>query len=474
MQVSPGCAILAPRPTLIATRTAFPVPLFEMPQPKFLPVQGTVSYLSHDGRGVVRIEDRVYFVAGALRGEEIEFVPRKKRRGQFTGDLKSVITASPDRVTPRCNYFGVCGGCTYQHLSESVQVAEKQQILLDTLRKIGRVTPDSILAPLSGDPWGYRRKARPGCKYVEKKGGILVGFREQGTSYLTSLRHCDALEPRLSALLDPLHTLIAGLSCFNQVPQIEMAAADNAVSLVIRHLAVFTADDLEKLKHFARHHQIQLLLQSAGPDSIVPLWPENPEKLQYRLSNYDLVLEFTASDFVQVNGQVNEMMIEQAIEQLALRPELTVLDLFCGLGNFTLPLAKKCASVVGVEGDPTLVEKGKFNAGRNNMQNVRFEAMDLHSEKVAELTMFPADRVLLDPPRSGALEVVTHLVPELKPQVIVYVSCNPATLARDADILVHHNGYRLAAAGAINMFPHTAHIEAMATFILPSPTSSQV
>jgi len=432
-------------------------------------LNGVVEDLSHDGRGVVKIESKVYFVPGALPGESIRFSPRKKRKGQFSGDLVSVDLASSNRVDPRCKYFGVCGGCTLQHLSDEAQLLIKQEMLLETLSRIGRVKPARVLIPIGSDVWGYRRKARPGCKVVPKKGGVLVGFREQGSSFLTSLQQCDTLDSRLSGLLEPLHHLVAAMSCAYKIPQIEMAAGDNGVSLVLRHLEVLQERDLLVIKEFAQEHEVNFFLQPKGLNSIYPLWPEEPTPLFYALSSFNLEIQFAATDFIQVNQKVNERMIEAAIEALDLTSNSNVLDLFCGLGNFTLPIATKCTNVVGVEGEQALIDKANINIARNsqrhNFDHLRFEKMDLHNEQVINLANLSCDRMLLDPPRSGAMDVVMHLVPLVMPEVLVYVSCNPATLARDAEILVHQHGYVLENAGAINMFPHTAHIESMAKFV---------
>ncbi len=423
--------------------------------------------LSHDGHGVIKIDQKVYFVPGALPGETIEFIPQKKRKGKFSGQLISIQSRSPDRVDPECEYFGICGGCTLQHLSPDKQIDYKRNILIENLGRIGKVSPEQQLPVISAGHWSYRRKARPGCKFVEKKGGILVGFREQGSSFLTSLKYCKTLDSRLSDLLGPFHTLIAQLSCYNQIPQLEIAAADNAVALILRHLSPLTEDDRKLLTEFAQFHGVQLFLQSGGLHTVSPLWPLIPESLYYLLPDYDLKLEFSVTDFVQVNAGVNQLMIKQALKLLAPKSGDIVLDLFCGLGNFSLPIARSGAQVVGIEGEQTLVAKAKANAVLNHLLDVKFETMNLHGETVAELAGTDANKILLDPPRSGALDVVIHLIPLLYPEKIVYVSCNPSTLARDAEILVHQHGYQLSCAGAIDMFPHTAHIESMAVFVRP-------
>lgn len=426
--------------------------------------QAVVEGLSHDGRGVVKHDGKVYFVPQALPGEKIEFEPFKKRRGQFSGKLVEVMVASPHRIQPECEYFGTCGGCSLQHLSADQQLFDKQKTLVDSLVKIGKVAPENILSSVTGDVWHYRRKARPGVKYVPKKGGVLVGFREPGSHYLTSLRHCKTLDRRLSGLLDPIHDLVSKLSCYQQIPQIEFAAADNATALVLRHLQPLLERDLDFLRDFAQQFQVHLYLQPKGLDSVYPLWPVEPEPLFYLLPQFDLHIEFSATDFVQINGQVNEALIDLAVTLLEPSSSDRVLDLFCGLGNFTLPLAMSGAEIVGVEGEQTLVNKGINNAKLNQIDNVEFKLMDLFGESIMDLGTSKFTKVLLDPPRSGALNVVTDLMPKIQPRRIVYVSCNPSTLARDAGILVHQHEYRLTHAGVIDMFPHTAHVESIAVF----------
>ena len=427
-------------------------------------LEADVVDLTHDGEGVLKIAERVYFVPGALPGERVRFTAGSKRRGKFIGRLEEILQASPHRTDPECAYFGVCGGCTLQHLDVAKQRESKEKILLDNLERIGRVTPALVLPLLSGNPWHYRRKARPGCKHVPGKGGILVGFRERGLSYLTSLRSCLTLDARLAGLLDPLHELIAGLDCARQVPQLEFAAGDNAVAIVLRHLVPLTGQDVDRLTKFAREQSVQMQVQPAGPDSIRPLWPLDPVPLQYRLTDYDVTLEFAPTDFIQVNGGVNVAMVRQAMDLLRPEPGDHVLDLFCGLGNFTLPMARLGARVTGVEGEPSLVDKGAANARANGLDNIDFLGMDLYAGEMDALANLECSKLLLDPPRSGALEVVENLVGQAAPDRIVYVSCNPATLARDAGILVHRHGYVLSHAGAIDMFPHTSHVESMAVF----------
>ena len=448
------------------------VQVIPMPAPKknsTAILEADVDDLTHAGEGVVKIGGRVYFVPGVLPGEAIRFTAGRKRRGKFNGRLQEILRVSPHRVEPACTYFGVCGGCTFQHLAEDRQRESKEKILLDNLERIGRTVPGTVLPPLSGETWHYRRKARPGCKFVPGKGGILVGFREQGSSYLTSLRHCLTLDDRLSALLDPLHELIAGLHCARQVPQLEFAAGDDAVAVVLRHLVPLTGEDVDRLKAFAEQQSVQLHVQPSGLDSIRPLWPEDPEPLAYALTDYDVRLEFAPADFIQVNGGVNAAMVRQGMDLLRPAPGEHVLDLFCGLGNFTLPMARLGARVTGVEGDSSLVARGAANARANGLEGAEFLSMDLCSGDMAPLAELGFNKLFLDPPRSGALEVIQGLVGQAMPERIVYVSCNPATLARDAEVLVHRHGYVLSHAGAIDMFPHTAHVESMAVFQRPPP-----
>ncbi len=426
------------------------------------------SNLAHDGRGVIKHNDKVYFVDGVLADEEVIFTPLHKKRGQFSGRLDQVVSASPDRVAPPCEYFGVCGGCSLQHLAPEAQIKFKAQTLEQNLTRIAKVAPIQwLLAPIQDALWHYRRKARPGVKFVPKKGGVMIGFREKGTSYITSLQHCLTLDKQISELLPALHQLVANCSIYNQVPQIEVAAADNALALVVRHLAPVGANDLAALKQFAKQYAVQLFLQPAGLDSIHPLYPEVPEPLYYKLDQYGLKLEFLPTDFLQVNARVNAQMVDLAFQLLELEENDSVLDLFCGLGNFTLPIATRAAKVLGIEGEQSLVDRARHNAAINHITAAKFACANLHAEDAEK--HLPADgfnKLLLDPPRSGAALMVERYVPILRPELIVYVSCNPATLARDAATLVHQQGYVLEKVGAIDMFPHTAHVESIAVFRL--------
>lgn len=427
-------------------------------------LRGVVDDLSHDVRGVVRVDGKVYFVEGALPGEEIVFTRQKRHRRHEIGRLDDVVVPSPERVIPPCEYFGTCGGCALQHLASSAQVDYKQRTLLENLERIGHVRPQSLLAPITGPVTGYRRKARLGIRHVPKKGGVLVGFRERNKSYITSLAHCLALDPAVSALLPALHGLVESLSCYDRLPQIEVARGDTVTAMVFRHLVPLTDDDHQRLAAFATAHDVDVYLQPAGPDSVAALPGTVPRPLRYRLDG-DLCVTFQPTDFVQVNATVNEKLVAQAITLLDPEPGDTVLELFCGIGNFSLPLARRCGSLVGVEASEMMVARATQNARDNGLEHARFVAADLYQDPLERLSGEARGALMfLDPPRSGALEVVRDLVPVLAPRRIVYVSCNPSTLARDAGLLVGRDGYRLAAAGAVDMFPHTAHVESIAVF----------
>jgi 23S rRNA (uracil1939-C5)-methyltransferase len=420
--------------------------------------------LSHDGRGVARDgSGKTVFVHGALPGEVVMARVTSSRKNHSEGDTLEVIEASPDRVPPRCAHFGVCGGCSLQHLRSDAQVAAKQQALLDAFSHIGKVQPGRLLDPLVNDkPWGYRRKARLGVKYVAKKGKVLVGFRERGTPYVTDLTECHVLHPMIAGLLEPLARLIDGLSIRERVPQIEVAMDDEQLVLIFRLLDPPSSIDLDALGSFGRHHGVFVYLQPGGPDTVAPL--ADRAELAYALPAFGLSLAFLPSDFTQVNSDINRQMVDRAVDLLEVGAGDQVLDLFCGVGNFTLPLATRAQRVVGVEGDAGLVARARANAERNGLDNVAFHVANLYEDLERPPWLgeqYP--KVLLDPPRSGALEMLEHL-PRLGARRLVYVSCYPGTLARDAGELVHKHGYQLAAAGVMDMFPHTAHVESIALF----------
>ncbi len=428
-------------------------------------LEARVEDLTHDGCGVVKVDGKVYFVNGVLPEEQIRFIPGKKRKGKHQGELETILDPSGQRIEPECEYFGICGGCALQHAKSASQLKFKEKILFDNLERIGRVKVENIIPSIQGKPWHYRRKARLGIKYVPKKGGILVGFRERSSSFITSLMHCKTLDTRIADLLPALHELLSGMSQNNRIPQIEVAVGDNEIALVLRHLEPLSPGDFELLTEFATNTRVSMYSQSAGPDSITPIWPESPGLLKYRLENFDLNLEFGPMDFTQVNSEVNQLMVSLAVTYIDPQPADKILDLFCGLGNFTLALGRSGAHVVGIEGDAPLVARGTSNAKLNKLENVSFQNLNLHSEGLTQkIENQRFNKMLLDPPRSGAFDVVSDLVPVIRPEKLVYISCNPATLARDADVMVNLNGYRLTHAGVIDMFPHTAHVESMAVF----------
>ncbi len=427
------------------------------------PVRTRVEGLSHDGRGVAHVEEKTVFIEGALTGEEVSFQYVERHRNYDVGVVTEVHAASPDRVQSRCPHFGVCGGCTLQHLAPEAQIRAKEQVLIENLRRLGKVEPLEVLPPLIGPHWGYRRKARLGVKYVIKKGRLLVGFRERRAPYLAELSRCEVLHPSVGERITAFQEVIRGLEAYDRIAQIEVAVDDDQTALVFRNLDPLTPADEERLREFARAEDLRIFLQPKGPDSVVPLWPESIQ-LQYTLPAHDVAFRFLPTDFTQVNAEINRSMVDRVLGFLDPQPGERVLDLFCGLGNFTLPIARRASAVVGVEGAAELVERARENAERNAIANAEFHAADL----TAELEQAPwwgggFDKILLDPPRSGALETLPH-VARLGVRRIVYVSCNPATLARDAGALVNEYGYRLLKAGVMDMFPHTAHVESLAVF----------
>lgn len=426
-------------------------------------IELTIDSLAHDGRGVGKHNGKAVFVDGALPGEKVSITLKKRRRRYDHAELVQVITSSDDRIEPRCEHFGQCGGCSLQHMRPEKQISYKHTQLQENLQRIGKVEPQGWLAPLQASGWAYRRKARLGLRYVHKKGRVLVGFREKGSSFITDTRRCEILYPSVGLQLEAIAAAVNGLSIRDQVPQIEVAVGSAQTCLIFRVLADLNEQDIMILKELAAKLEVSVLLQPAGPDSIYPLNPM-PEPLYYDLPDWQLRMLFEPQDFTQVNMELNQLMIRQALEHLQLTAEDRVLDLFCGLGNFSLPIARSAAFVLGVEGDAEMVRRAEMNAAKNQISNCEFHAADLFTE-LAEFSFLKQgfNKVLLDPPRSGAEQAAIWL--SRKPvERIVYVSCNPATLARDAEILVHQGGYTLEQAGAMDMFPHTAHTEAMAVF----------
>jgi 23S rRNA (uracil1939-C5)-methyltransferase len=422
-----------------------------------------IESVTHDGKGIAAISGKKVFVAGALEGEEVSFRRRKKRRNFDEAELLEVLSASPRRIEPRCAVFERCGGCSLQHIGDAEQRQIKQQALQDALERIGKVSPDRWLEPIFDSAWNYRRRARLAVKDVAGKGRVLVGFRERHAPFITDMHRCEVLASPIDALLDDLSALIGRLSLRSRIPQVEVAVAENATSLVFRVLDPPTDDDLESFKAFGAQHELRIYLQSGGPETISLLQPEGPlPPLCYTLPDFDIVIEFEATDFVQVNASVNRRMVATALELLNPGPDDRVLDLFCGIGNFSLPLARQCSHVLGVEGEQSMVRRAKSNAERNGISNCDIRTADLG--KIDGSESWLADDwngLLLDPARSGAMEVVRY-IGRIDPSRIVYVSCHPATLARDLNMLVTEQGFRLEAAGIIDMFPHTGHVESIA------------
>lgn len=427
------------------------------------PLEAEITALSHEGRGVAHIGDETVFIHGALPGERVRFRYLQRRRGIGEGEVVEVLQASPERITPRCAHFGVCGGCSLQHLPAEQQRQFKEGVLRTQLERIAHIAPAEWLPVLAGPEWGYRRKARLGVKLVSKKGGVLVGFRERSSSFVAALESCEVLDPRVGQRLRELAALVESLSVARQLPQIEVAIGDETVGLVFRHLAPLTAEDQARLAAFGQQHGFLIYVQPGNEDTVQLLWPVAGE-LSYRLPEFDVELAFRPTDFTQVNADINRAMVSRAIALLDPQPTDTVLDLFCGLGNFTLPLAWRAGHVVGVEGEAGLVGRARDNARRNGLDNCEFHVANLAGD-VRDLPWMRRryDRILLDPPRSGAAELIPQIAGLGAPR-LVYVSCNPATLARDAGLLVQDHGYRLRAAGIMDMFPHTAHVESIAVF----------
>ena len=436
-------------------------------------MNSTVDILSldHEGHGVARVDGKVTFVDGALAGERAEISVYRQHAKYNSANAVAILKSSAQRAEPRCRYFGRCGGCSMQHLETSAQVAAKQRVLEDNLARIGKVRPDIILPALHGPAWGYRTRARLSARWVDSKGGGLVGFREKRSSFVTDMTSCEVLPAHVSALIQPLRELIGSLANADRIPQIEIAVGEHVTVLVFRLLAPWNDDDAARVREFAGRHRVQVWEQSKGPDTVRPFWPEIAPELSYSLPEFGLVMPFSPTEFTQVNTAINRALVGRAMRLLDPQPGERIVDLFCGLGNFTLPIARSGAEVIGIEGSAALVARAQDNALRNGIAHVRF-AVDNLFEMTPEsfAALGRVDKLLIDPPRSGAIEVVKAL-PECSeskqrgaPQRIVYVSCDPATLARDAEVLVHVKGYRLAAAGVANMFPHTAHVESIALF----------
>ncbi len=437
-----------------------------------------IQRLSHDGRGVGSIDGKIAFVEGAIDGERVmaQYTGRRKQYDELK--TVEVLSASPDRVEPPCPHASICGGCAMQHINPLAQIKLKEKVLHDQLEHIGGLTDFTPIAPMLSQTQGYRRKARLAMRYVSKKESMLVGFREKNSSFIAEMSSCTVLNDSVSNLIMPLRELFSNFDGRMQIPQIEVAVGEQQTSLadgehsanqvvfVVRHLEPLSDADLQALLAFAQHHNIQLYLQSKGPDTVHKVWPEEgDERLYYYLPDFNLKMAFHPSDFTQVNGELNRKMIAFAMDLLDPQEDETVLDLFCGLGNFTLPIATRCKKVVGVEGSDEMVLRGYENAKANGIDNAEFYAANLTVDFDESTWAQPVyDKILLDPPRSGALEIIPRIA-AFKAKKIVYISCNPATLARDAGELAKL-GYVMTQAGVMDMFPHTGHVESIAEFVL--------
>ena len=435
---------------------------------------GVVAGITHEGEGIVR-EGKTAFVAGSLPGERIRFRRARRHKQHDDAVLLEVLEPAADRVTPRCAHFGLCGGCALQHLDPASQIRAKQRELQDNLERIGQVTPEEWFEPMRGPVWNYRRRARLGVKYVAKKGRVLVGFRERLAPYIAELQQCEVLSEPAGKLITPLADMITTLSIRDRLPQIEVAVADNAVALVMRVMAPPTEQDLATLRAFEAQHGLRLYLQPAGLDSVRRLdaAERQEDPLCYRLPDFDLTLDFNPTDFIQVNGAINQALVTRAVALLNPEPGSAVLDLYCGLGNFTLALARKAGRVVGVEGDRELVRRGGENARRNGIANAEFHMADLMAPLPNNTGWLDSQYpyILLDPPRAGAREMLPT-VARLAPKRVLYISCHPGSLARDIGLMIHEHGFKLRAAGVLDMFPHTTHVESLAVLEPAKPARS--
>ena len=437
-----------------------------MARKKREPETARIGSVTHDGRGIAAVAGKKVFVAGTLEGETVRFLRRKRRRNYDEAELLEVLEPSAARIEPRCAVFGTCGGCSLQHMSSADQRAIKQRTLADNLQRIGRVEPATWLDPVFDDSpeggWKYRRRARLAVKAVAAKGRVLVGFRESHAPYVCDMHRCEVLAHPVDGLIDPLSDLIGELTIKSRLPQIEVAVGDNLTALVFRVLDPPSDADRRAFLDFARDHGVQVGLQSGGPDSVELL--DDGAALTYSLPDFNVDIEFGATDFVQVNGAVNRRMVSRTIELLDVAAGQRVLDLYCGIGNFSLPLSRKARFVLGVEGAAQQVARARHNAQLNGIDNCEFRTADLAAIEGNENWLNEGwDRLLLDPARSGAAQIVANMKSIGSPR-IVYVSCHPGTLARDAGLLVREHGYVLEAAGIIDMFPHTGHVESIAVF----------
>ena len=428
--------------------------------------EAVIESLDHEGIGVAHVDGKVAFIEGGVTGERVRFAKRKSRGKFDLGAVTEVLKPSALRTEPRCDYFGTCGGCAMQHVDAHAQVAAKQRVLEDNLERLGKVRPERILPPIVGPAWGYRNRARLSVHYVAKKGGVLVGFHERRSSFVADTLSCEVLPPHVARLVPALREMFTAMTLRDRIPQLELAVGDNVTVMVVRHLEPLPDEDAARLRAFADAHGIQFWLQPAGPDSAQPFHPLDAPELDYALPEFGVRLRFGPTEFTQVNAGVNRILVRRAVGLLDPRPGERVGDLFCGLGNFSLPLAARGAEVIGLEGSASLVRRAADNAALNGLGHLaRFIAWDLYTDAEGALAQLGhVDKLLIDPPRDGAMDICKALPGTEGPSRIVYVSCSPSTLARDAGVLVNVKGYRLASAGVVNMFPHTGHVESVALF----------
>ena len=426
--------------------------------------EALIESVDHEGIGVAHVEGKVTFIEGGVTGERVAFT-RRRSRGHFDlGTATEIIRPSSQRVQPRCPYFGTCGGCAMQHIEASAQVAAKQRVLEDNLARLGKVAPGQILPPVIGPAWRYRNRARLSVHYVAKKGGVLVGFHERRSSFVADTLSCEVMPAAISAMIPELREMFTSMKLRERIPQLELAVGEAVTVMVLRHLEPIPEEDAVKLRAFADKHGIQWWLQPKGPDTAHPWYPMQMPALDYTLPEFGLRLTFGPTEFTQVNAGVNRVLVKRAVDLLDPRPGERVGDLFCGLGNFTLPIAVRGADAAGMEGSPSLVERARANAKANGLEGrARFDAYDLYGDAEGAMRRLGAlDKLLIDPPRDGAIDVCKQV--DDRTRRIVYVSCSPGTLARDAGVLVNVKGFRLAQAGVVNMFPHTGHVESIALF----------
>jgi 23S rRNA (uracil1939-C5)-methyltransferase len=432
-----------------------------------------VESLDQEGRGVAHVDGKAIFIDGALPTEKVTYQLTRSKDKYAFANVVEVLKQSNLRVTPQCQYFGYCGGCKLQHLDFVGQVSAKQRLLENDIKHIGKAKPENILPPLFGPTWGYRHKARLSVKYVAKKERVLVGFNEKGTRFVADMQSCEVLAPEVSALITPLQELIFNLSLRDKIPQLEIAVgepieqgAGKNIVLIFRIMDALLPEDEALLKAFADQHHVSIWTQTKGPDTVKPFYPLDAPSLQYSLNEFDLVYPFKPNEFTQVNPQINQVMIRRAMQLLQPQAGERIADFFCGIGNFTLPIARSGATVLGYEGLDNLVARAVESATLNGLEKTTsFGVSDLFKMTAESLTALGRfDKWLIDPPRDGAFDLVKAIDEQNAPERIVYVSCNPATLARDIDVLVNEKGYKLSAAGVINMFPHTAHVESIALF----------